>query len=139
KYLEQRSISVADFGTNSKESADYPDFAHTVSQSVANRKAQFGILICTTGVGMSIAANKVPGIRAALAADEQTAAATRQHNNANVLCLAAKNTPPELARKIVDAFLGARFEGGGRHERRVGKMETQVLRRDLRLKTVDPD
>src|SRR5215831_14913809 len=85
KYLEQRAVSVADFGTNSKDSTDYPDYAHMVSQSVANRKAQFGILICTTGVGMSMAANKVPGIRAALAGDEQTAAVTRQHNNANVL------------------------------------------------------
>src|SRR5262245_56797906 len=139
KYLEQRSISVADFGTNSKDSTDYPDYAQVVGQTVANRKAQFGILICTTGVGMSMAANKVPGIRAALAADEQTAAATRQHNNANVLCIGARNTSPELAKKIVDAFLGARFESGGRHERRVSKMETQFLRRDLRLKTVDPD
>ncbi len=138
RYLDQRSVSVADFGTNSNESSDYPDFAQAVGQNVANSKAQFGILICTTGVGMSIAANKVPGVRAALVSDTQTAILARQHNNANVLCLAAKATSPELAPKIVDAFLNARFEGG-RHGRRVNKMETQFVRRELKLKSVDPE
>ncbi len=138
RVLEQRGVSVADFGTNSKETSDYPDFAQAVSQSVANRKAQFGVLICTTGLGMSIAANKVPGIRAALAGDEQTAALARQHNSANVLCLAAKTTPVELAQKIVEVFLSTPFEGG-RHERRVSKIDTQFVRRDLRLKSVDPE
>jgi RpiB/LacA/LacB family sugar-phosphate isomerase len=138
KHLEQRGVSVADFGTNSRDSADYPDFAQVVGQSVASHKAQFGVLICTTGVGMSIAANKIPGVRAALVNDEQTAVVTRQHNDANVLCLAAKTTPVDQARKIVEAFLGARFEGG-RHERRVGKMETNFVRRDFKLKSVDPE
>jgi RpiB/LacA/LacB family sugar-phosphate isomerase len=137
KFLLQRSLSVADFGTSSHESTDYPDFAQAVGQSVANRKAQFGILICTTGVGMSIAANKVSGVRAALVSDEETAALARQHNNANVLCLAARNIPPDAIPKIVETFLTTRFEGG-RHERRVSKMETQFIRRDLKLKTIDP-
>jgi RpiB/LacA/LacB family sugar-phosphate isomerase len=137
KFLLQRSLSVADFGTSSRESTDYPDFAQAVGQSVANRKAQFGILICTTGVGMSIAANKVSGVRAALVSDEETAALARQHNNANVLCLAARNIPPDAIPKIVETFLTTRFEGG-RHERRVSKMETQFIRRDLKLKTIDP-
>jgi len=138
KHLEARGVAIADFGTNSRESTDYPDYAQLVGQSVIAHKAHLGVLVCTTGIGMSIAANKLPGIRAALVADEATAALCRQHNNANVLCLAGKTTPPETAKKIVDAFLHAHFEGG-RHERRVNKMETQFLRRDLRLKTVDPE
>jgi glycine hydroxymethyltransferase len=125
-------------GTYSKDSTDYPDYAHAVSQAVANGKAQFGVLICTTGIGMSMTANKVPGIRAALVADEETASVTRQHNDANVVCIAAKTTPIEKAARIVDAFLDARFEGG-RHERRVSKMETSIIRRDLKLKSIDPE
>jgi glycine hydroxymethyltransferase len=138
RHLEQRGMSVADFGTNSRESTDYPDFAQAVAQSVAAHKAQFGLLVCTTGVGMSIAANKINGVRAALVNDEHTAAVVRQHNDANILCLASKTTAPDLAKKIVDTFLSARFEGG-RHERRVSKVETQFVRRDLKLKSVDPE
>ena len=110
-HLQKRGVSVADFGAPSKESTDYPDFAQAVAQSVAHHKAEFGLLICTTGVGMSITANKVPGVRAALVCDEQTAALARQHNNANVLCLSGRAVPAEAAGKIVDAFLNARFEG----------------------------
>jgi glycine hydroxymethyltransferase len=138
QYLEREGTSVADFGAGTRESSDYPDFAQAVGQSVAGHRAQFGILICTTGLGMSMAANKVPGIRAALVADEATATVARQHNNANVLCLAAKTTPPDLARRIVEAFLNTPFTGG-RHERRIHKMETQFIRREGRLKAVDPD
>jgi glycine hydroxymethyltransferase len=138
KFLEQRGLTVSDFGTNSRESSDYPDFAQAVGQRVANHRVHCGILICTTGLGMSMAANKVPGVRAALVSDEPTAAAAREHNDANVLCLAAKATPPDLARKIVETFLNTPF-AGGRHERRVIKMETQFVQRDLRLRTVDPD
>ena len=117
---------------------DYPDYAQLVGQSVQSSKAQAGILFCTTGVGMSIAANKLPGIRAALVTDETTAILSRQHNNANVLCLGAKTVSAQSAAKIVDAFLSAQFEGG-RHQRRVGKLEAQLLRRDLQLKAVDPE
>ena len=101
-----------------------------------NTNIDFGILVCTSGVGMSIAANKVPGVRAALVWDEKLAAMARRHNNANVLCLGAKNTQPDQAAAIVDAFSPPRFEGG-RHERRVGKIETSGATFDLRLKNVD--
>ena len=138
QFLTQHGVSVADFGASSGEASDYPDFAQAVGQSVAQRKAHFGVLVCTTGLGMSIAANKVPGVRAALVTDEGTAALARQHNNANVLCLAAKATPLDLARRIVEVFLNTPFEGG-QHERRVNKMETQFVRRDLKLRTVDPE
>jgi glycine hydroxymethyltransferase len=138
RFLEQQGAAVADFGSTTRESSDYPDFAQAVGQVVANRKAQFGILVCTTGLGMSIAANKISGVRAALVADVESAALARQHNNANVLCLGADKTPPELARKIVEVFVNTAFEGG-RHEKRVLKMETHFVRRDLRLKQVDPE
>jgi RpiB/LacA/LacB family sugar-phosphate isomerase len=139
QYLEQRGVSIADFGAHSKQPADdYPDFAQLVGQSVANHKAELGVLICTSGIGMSIAANKIPGVRAALVNDEQAASLARQHNDANVICLGATHTPPEVAKKIVEAFLNAHFEGG-RHERRVVKMETHFIKRDLKLKAVDPE
>jgi glycine hydroxymethyltransferase len=138
EHLVKRGVSVADFGTRTRESADYPDYAQAVAQTVALRRADFGVLICTTGVGMSISANKVPGVRAALVADVPTAERARQHNNANVLCLAGETTPTEEAAKIVDAFLNARFEGG-RHERRVNKMETRIIPTDLSLRGVDPE
>jgi RpiB/LacA/LacB family sugar-phosphate isomerase len=138
QHLEQKGLSVADFGVNAKTPVDYPDYAQAVAESVAHHKADFGLLICTTGIGMSMSANKVPGVRAALAADEETAALARRHNNANVLCLAGGTIPPDEARKILDAFLSAKFEGG-RHERRVNKMEIQkIVATDLRLRAVDP-
>lgn len=122
KHLENRGLSVTDFGANSSASCDYPDFARPVAQSVHNRGHDLGVLVCSTGIGMSMAANKVPGIRAALVHDEPTASISRQHNNANVLCLGATHTSPELACKILDAFLNTQFEGG-RHESRVRKIE----------------
>ena len=138
QHLEKRGVSVADFGARSVEPSDYTDFAHAVAQSVAHRRAEFGVLICTTGVGMSIAANKVPGVRAALVNDEDTAILARQHNNANVLCLSGKITAADSASRILEAFLNARFEGG-RHERRIDKMETRIVPIDLRLQAVDPE
>jgi glycine hydroxymethyltransferase len=137
-YLQQAGVSAVDFGTHSEESTDYTDYAQTVAQAVALGKAEFGLLICTTGIGMSMAANKVPGVRAALAAEEATARLARQHNDANVLCLAAASTSPEAAKNIVNVFLSARFEGG-RHERRVKKMETRIIPTDLTLRAVDPE
>ena len=138
KHLEKRGLSFTDFGAKSRESSDYPDFAHAVAQSVSQNKSQFGVLVCTTGIGMSIAANKVPGVRAALVADENTAALTRRHNDANILCLSGDKTSPEEATRILDAFLGSRFEGG-RHERRIYKMETRIIPTDLRLRAIDPE
>ncbi len=110
-----------DFGTNSQESVDYPDFAGAVCAAVTSGEFDFGVLICTTGIGMSIAANRHPAIRAALVHDAKTAAITRAHNNANVLCLAGATTAPETAASILDTFLSTDFEGG-RHARRVGKI-----------------
>jgi glycine hydroxymethyltransferase len=136
-HLQSKGWIVVDYGTTSKEASDYPDFAHLVGYAVADNKNEFGILCCTSGVGMSITANKIPGVRAALVFDEEMAGAARQHNDANVLCIGAKQTDAEMATKMVDAFLSARFEGG-RHERRVNKMET-ALPRSLRLRAVDPE
>jgi RpiB/LacA/LacB family sugar-phosphate isomerase len=138
EHLGQRGVSVADFGANSKEPTDYPDFAQAVARSVAERRTEFGVLVCTTGVGMSIAANKIQGVRAALAHDEQTAALARRHNNANILCLSGQGTTPEAARRMVDAFISSAFEGG-RHEHRINKMENRVVRRELSLRFVDPE
>jgi len=137
-HLAKCGVSVADLGAASREPSDYPDYAQAVAQSVVRHKAHFGVLICSTGVGMSIAANKVPGIRAALVWDAATAALARKHNNANVVCLAGKTTKPEEAKRIVDAFLDTQFEGG-RHERRVKKMEIKIIPTDLRLSAVDPE
>ncbi len=136
-HLQQHGVGVVDFGTHSGESTDYPDFAQAVAGSVAAHKADLGLLVCTTGVGMSITANKVPGVRAALVFDEKMASLARQHNDANVLCLGQKFTPPDLAKRIVDAFLAAQFEGG-RHERRVGKMERGCGGTRSRVERVDP-
>ncbi|HSU55079.1 MAG TPA: ribose 5-phosphate isomerase B, partial [Candidatus Dormibacteraeota bacterium] len=138
EHLARRGVNVADFGTRSRESTDYPDYAQAVAETVALHRADFGVLICTTGIGMSITANKIPGIRAALVGDAETAARARQHNDANVLCLAGQTTPRDEAARIVDAFLNARFEGG-RHERRVNKMETRIIPTDLTLRGVDPE
>jgi RpiB/LacA/LacB family sugar-phosphate isomerase len=138
EFLRDRGVSVTDMGTDSLESCDYTDFAQSVAKAVADEKSAFGVLICTTGVGMSMAANKIPGVRAALVTDEATAALARQHNNANVLCLSARGTRPDHARRILSIFLAAKFEGG-RHERRIEKMETPTTASSLQLKTVDPE
>jgi RpiB/LacA/LacB family sugar-phosphate isomerase len=136
--LKKHGIAVTDVGTHSKESTDYPDYAQAVAQSVAERKNELGLLICTTGIGMSIAANKVPGARAAMACDEHAAEMSRRHNNANILCLAGQGADPDRAWHIVDAFLNARFEGG-RHERRVNKFEPNQALMDLKLSHVDSE
>jgi len=134
QHLQKRGFKVSDFGTKSTLSTDYPDYARAVAQEVAGNKTDFGLLVCATGVGMSIAANKVTGVRAALVFNEEMAGLARRHNNANVLCLGAKLIPPELGRRILDTFLEAQFEGG-RHERRVQKMEPASAA--LRLEAVD--
>ena len=121
-YLSGKGIPVADFGVFTPESADYPDFAAHVCNEVISGKAALGILICTSGIGMSIAANRFPQIRAALVNNPEDAALTRQHNNANILCLGAKGANLDVIKKTVDAFLATQFEGGNRHERRVCKL-----------------
>ena len=121
KHLAGLGHSVIDFGCEGEDSVDYPDYAEAVARAVASHRAKLGILICSSGVGMCIAANKVRGIRAALCVNELMATRSRQHNNANVLCLGADLLGPALAKRIVDAWLGAEFEGG-RHLRRVKKI-----------------
>src|SRR5882672_4197616 len=136
KYLRERGVSFTDFGTYSKDATDYPDYAQLVAQSVAARKSEYGLLVCTTGIGMSIAANKIPGVRAAMVCDTESAALTRQHNNANVLCLSGKFTPSDEAIRMLDIFLNTQFEAG-RHERRVNKMEPKMTPPELHLRNVD--
>jgi len=138
KHLEADGRTVTDFGTQSDASTDYPDYAQLVGAAVLGDLADFGILCCKTGVGMSIAANKIPGIRAAQVYDARTAALARQHNDANVLCLAAQQTNAAQAAEIVKAFADAEFEGG-RHARRVGQLEPRQAAAQLRLARVDPD
>lgn len=118
---EQKISSFMDFGTHSKESCDYPDFAKSVCEDVASKQSHFGILICGTGIGMSIAANRNPLIRAGLCKDVETAKLTRQHNNANILCLGARVTPMDQIVDICEAFINTEFEGG-RHENRIEKI-----------------
>lgn len=120
-WLEERSYEVLDVGTDGADSVDYPDFAAEVGAAVSRGAAELGILVCGSGIGMSIAANKVPGVRAAVCTDPYSARLARGHNNANVLCLGARITGPGLMRATVDAFLDGAFEGG-RHARRVEKI-----------------
>jgi len=136
RYLQERGVTFTDFGTHGKESSDYPDYAQLVANMVASHKAQFGLLVCTTGIGMSITANKVPGVRAAMVCDGESASLTRRHNDANVLCLSGKFTTADQARNYLDIFLTTKFEGG-RHERRVNKMEPRMISPEYRLRTVD--
>lgn len=139
KYLRERGVSFNDFGTHhGKESVDYPDYALLVANSVAEHKSEIGLLVCTTGIGMSITANKVQGVRAAMVTDAESATLTRKHNDANVLCLSGKFTPAHLAKQILDNFLNTEFEGG-RHERRVNKMETKMTSPELKLNRVDSE
>lgn len=112
---------VIDFGTNSEESTDYPDFAHPTASAVENGACALGILICGSGNGVAMAANKHSGIRAALCWNEELAALARQHNDANMLCLPSRFIETDLAKKIVTSFFSAQFEGG-RHQRRVNKI-----------------
>jgi RpiB/LacA/LacB family sugar-phosphate isomerase len=121
-YLSGKGYVVADFGVFTPESVDYPDYAALVCNEVIAGNAEFGILICTSGIGMSIAANRFPQIRAALVTTAEDAAITRLHNNANVLCLGAKGASLETVKQIVDTFLSTVFEDTNRHARRVGKL-----------------
>ena len=120
-YLTAQGKSVKDFGTDSLASCDYPVFGRAAAEAVASGECEKGIVICTTGIGISITANKVKGIRCALCADSVTAEMTRRHNNANMLAMGAGVVGNLLAERIVDTFLNTEFEGG-RHERRVNLM-----------------
>ena len=122
RYLQKNGHQTIDFGCHSKDSVDYPDFGIGVARAVASGSVDRGVLICTTGIGMSIAANKVKGIRAALCTDVLTARMSRQHNDANVLVLGAKIVSEPLALDIVKEWITASFEGG-RHQRRIDKIK----------------
>ena len=121
-HVRQTGHEVVDLGTNSMDSVDYPDFAKLVAGQVSDRVADLGILVCGTGQGMAMTANRAPGVRAAVVADVFSAKGTRAHNDANVLCMGERVIGGGLALEIVDAFLSTEFEGG-RHARRVGKIE----------------
>lgn len=121
KYLEDNGYEVCDFGTDSTASCDYPDYALPAAEAVACGKCEMGIVICSTGIGVSIVANKVPGVRCAHCHDSYCAEFTRLHNNANMLALGEKVVGVGYALKIVDTFLKTEFEGG-RHQRRVDKI-----------------
>ena len=124
KHFDENKIEYVDLGTNSTESVHYPIYAKAVCESVQKREVDYGILLCSTGIGMSIAANKFKGIRAALCGDTYSAKFTRLHNNSNVLCIGALVTGAGLAKEITDIFLSTEFMGG-RHETRVN-MITEI-------------
>lgn len=121
KFLESKGLEYNDMGTYTTDSCDYPDIAKAVCEKVISGECEKGILICGTGIGMSMAANKIDGIRAAHVTDTYSARMTKEHNNANVICLGERITGCDLALDIVDAYLSAEFLGG-RHETRVNKV-----------------
>ena len=123
KYLESQNIEYKNYGTYSNESCDYPVFTKSVANAIVSGECEQGILICGTGIGISIAANKIKGIRAALCGDCFSAKATREHNNANILAMGARVTGPGLAIEIVKAFLGTDFSNDERHIRRINQIE----------------
>ncbi|WP_318708388.1 ribose 5-phosphate isomerase B [Candidatus Acetatifactor stercoripullorum] len=123
RYLEEHNIPYQDMGCGSSESCDYPVFGHAVAKAVASGQCDKGIVICTTGIGISISANKVKGIRCALCADSLSAKLTRLHNDANMLAMGAGIVGENLALEIVDTFLNTPFSGEERHRRRVEQIE----------------
>lgn len=121
RHLEEKKIPYRDFGTNTTDSCDYPDFGAAAARAVASGECDRGIVMCTTGIGISIAANKIHGIRCALLSDLMSARLCRQHNDANMMAMGAGVIGQKLALEIVDVWLGTEFEGG-RHQRRIDKM-----------------
>ena len=121
KFLDKKGLEYKDFGTNSLDSCDYPDFAGPAALAVASGECDRGIVLCTTGIGVSITANKVKGIRCALLSDVMSARLTRQHNDTNMMAIGAAVVGQMLALEIIDTWLGTEFEGG-RHARRVEKL-----------------
>ena len=120
-HLDACGLEYRDFGTYTKESCDYPDFAAPAARAVASGECEKGIVCCTIGIGVSIVANKIPGVRCALLHDHMSARLTREHNNANMMALGAAITSPMMAMELIDIFLNTAFQGG-RHQRRVDKI-----------------
>ena len=123
RHLEEEKISYKDFGCNSKESCDYPVFGEAVADAVASGECEKGIVICTTGIGISIVANKVKGIRCALCSEPVSAKMARLHNNANLLAMGGGFVGPNIGNEIVDAFLKTDFSNESKHQRRIDMME----------------
>lgn len=123
-YLQAKGIETVDFGTNSADSVDYPDYAHPLCEAVASGDCDFGVLVCSTGIGMSMAANKHKGIRAACCSETISAGLTRAHNNANVLCLGEFIVGEHTAKEMVDIFISTPFSEGERHIRRINKVNS---------------
>ncbi|MEF9988065.1 MAG: ribose 5-phosphate isomerase B [Christensenella sp.] len=121
-YLEKNGHEIIDFGVNDENAVDYPDYGQAVAECVHDGKADFGIIACGTGIGISISANKVPGIRCALLSDTFSAHATREHNDANMMALGGRTVGPGLAVDIVDIFLKTPFSQGERHQKRIDKI-----------------
>lgn len=121
-YLEEKGYECIDYGTHTEDRVDYPDYGHIVAHKIATGEVDKGVLICGTGIGISLAANKVPGIRAAVCSEPYSAQMAVRHNNAQIIAMGARVVGDELAKCIVDAFFDAAFEGG-RHSRRVEKIE----------------
>ena len=122
RHLQNKGFEIKDFGTYTKESCDYPDFAAAAAQAVAAGECEKGIVLCTTGIGVSIAANKIRGIRCALLSDVKSAGMTREHNDTNMMALGAAVVSEKLALEIVDTWLGTEFSHGERHQRRIDKI-----------------
>ena len=131
-YLRAKGADVCDVGTQGRDSVDYPDYGREVSQRVSDGQADRGVLICTSGIGMSIVANKFPGVRAALVADLDGARSSREHNDANILVLSGAKTERQLARAIVDTWFATEF-AGGRHQRRVDKISQ--VEQDIKVRS----
>ena len=119
EFLEEKGYQVINYGTDSDESCDYPEYGEKVGRAVAEGKVDAGVLICGTGIGISIAANKVKGVRAAVVSEPVSARLTKEHNNANIIAFGARIVGIEMAKEIVSAWLNAEYIGCGRHERRV--------------------
>jgi ribose 5-phosphate isomerase B len=136
-YLRSRDMEVRDFGTHGRVSVDYPDFGKEVSRSVSAGEAERGVLVCTSGIGMSIIANKFPGVRAALVHDVDGARSSREHNDANVLVLSGAKTDALLARQIIQTWLATPF-AGGRHQRRIDKISQIETDLGIQLAGTEP-
>ncbi|MBM2802830.1 MAG: rpiB [Deltaproteobacteria bacterium] len=136
EYLRGQGVEVGDYGTQGSASVDYPDYGREVSERVSIGAAERGVLICTSGIGMSIVANKFPGVRAALVFDLAAARSSREHNDANILVLSGAKTEQQLARQIVETWLATAF-AGGRHQRRVDKISQ--LEQELGTQLNDSD
>jgi ribose 5-phosphate isomerase B len=135
QHLRSKGFDVLDLGTDSSEAVDYPDIAERLVDAIRSGRARRGLLMCGSGIGVSIAANRHPEIRAALCHDATTARLARQHNDANVLVLGGRTIGPEIAKECLDIFLATAFEDGGRHARRVGKLAARTPAFDPDLET----